>query len=340
MRDMIRFWAAGVRPIHWSNSIRRIYLITITPTNFVDPDGRQDKFWQLVGVVEAFIVANVSIFGTVGGTGAEVANGSLNIAGTLGFGATVALKITSIWKGIQAWVAHHHVTIVKSASTTTAGAGRNDGKNIGGSSDFRNSENFDYIQSRSQGNSISQESGSSTRIRETSKFGPPGLTWWRILNPLSWIGEFISEIFVSTHIPNLALMPIVWSGAAHADEIKETKLAAAREEYKKPKVEGSYTIKFSNGKYYHGKGSPERMYESALEKIVLQKKIGPPMAFELFVVSFDWTPAPDERQAFKDEYKRMQRDAIPRRYEEGYENPINYNIIQSKGKTYTLIDGN
>jgi hypothetical protein len=95
------------------------------PANFVDPDGRQDKFWQLVGVVEAFIVANVSVFGTVGGTGAEVANGSLNIAGTLGFGATVALKITSIWKGIQAWVADHHVSIVKSASTTTAGAGSN-----------------------------------------------------------------------------------------------------------------------------------------------------------------------------------------------------------------------
>jgi hypothetical protein len=58
----------------------------------------------------------------MGGQG-SVPNASLNVEGTLSFGVGIAVKITSIWKGIQSWVAEHHTGITQSASTTTAGAG-------------------------------------------------------------------------------------------------------------------------------------------------------------------------------------------------------------------------
>lgn len=55
--------------------------------------------------------------------------------------------------------------------------------------------------------------------------------------------------------------------------------------------------------------------------------------------SFDWVPSISNREAFKDEHRRMQTDKVPGIYSEGYQNPINYNLIQSPGKKYILIDG-
>ncbi|KQO32741.1 hypothetical protein ASF10_19990 [Flavobacterium sp. Leaf82] len=60
--------------------------------------------------------------------------------------------------------------------------------------------------------------------------------------------------------------------------------------------------------------------------------------FNVTVKKFDWNPAESSRQAFKDEYRRMQTEATED-YPEGYANPVNYNIIQSPGKNYTLQDG-
>jgi hypothetical protein len=57
----------------------------------------------------------------MGGQG-SVPNASLNVGGTLSFGVGIAVKITSIWKGMQSWVAEHHTRITQSANTTTAGA--------------------------------------------------------------------------------------------------------------------------------------------------------------------------------------------------------------------------
>ena len=61
--------------------------------------------------------------------------------------------------------------------------------------------------------------------------------------------------------------------------------------------------------------------------------------YRVNATSFDWRPAPSNRDAFKQEYYRMQTDKIPNQYEEGYRNPINYNIIQSPGKKYVEQDG-
>src|SRR5690606_36318507 len=111
--------------------------------------------------------------------------------------------------------------------------------------------------------------------------------------------------------------------------ITETK-ALAKEEFAKRNrgVEGSYTITFSNNKKYHGKGPFNRMIKSAL----LRSTNG------ILPSSFKWTPDVNEREAFKDEYRRMQKDANAV-YPEGYQNPINYNIIQSPGRAYILKDG-
>jgi len=47
----------------------------------------------------------------------------------------------------------------------------------------------------------------------------------------------------------------------------------------------------------------------------------------------------NNKEAFKAEYVRMQRDRTPGRYEEGKSNPVNYNLINSPGKKYCVADG-
>ena len=66
----------------------------------------------------------------MGGQG-SVPNASLNVGGTLSFGVGIAVKITSIWKGIQTWVAEDHTEITQSANTTTAGTGSNGSSGLG-----------------------------------------------------------------------------------------------------------------------------------------------------------------------------------------------------------------
>jgi len=90
-----------------------------------------------------------------------------------------------------------------------------------------------------------------------------------------------------------------------------------------PGPPGSYTITFKSGKKYHGKGPLSRAKQSA--KQWADAKEDP-------AVSIDWTPSPDQRQAFKDEDTRLQKDG-------GHENPDNYNRRGSPGEKYKLQDG-
>ena len=101
------------------------------PANFVDPDGRAGKFWQVVGSVTSFVAYNASIFGSMGGAGSQAAGATLNVAGTFAAGFTAILKITSIWKGLENLFSDHHNKQVASAKTTTAGAGDRDGRIMG-----------------------------------------------------------------------------------------------------------------------------------------------------------------------------------------------------------------
>ena len=79
---------------------------------------------------------------------------------------------------------------------------------------------------------------------------------------------------------------------------------------------GSYTIEFESGKQYHGKGTKNRMEQSA--KYRSNQNADP-------VVKKEWTQSVDDVQAFIDEYFKIMHDGGPN-------NTMNYNKIQSPGR--------
>lgn len=85
---------------------------------------------------------------------------------------------------------------------------------------------------------------------------------------------------------------------------------------------GSYTNTHKTGKKYHGKGDQGRAAESAKEKADFHNDP---------LVSTDWTPAPNEREAFKQENARLEADG-------GHRSPTNYNKRASPGKRYEAED--
>ena len=113
-------------------------------------------------------------------------------------------------------------------------------------------------------------------------------------------------------------------------------LSATLEDRKQNTDVGSYTVEFSNGKKYHGKGNFGRAVKSALEKSVFgsidDKKTVIP-------TSIDWTKSTSDRDAFKDEHTRLQTDKNDKN-PQGYTNTAaNYNVKQSPGYAYKLQDG-
>jgi hypothetical protein len=85
---------------------------------------------------------------------------------------------------------------------------------------------------------------------------------------------------------------------------------------------GSYTHTHASGKVYHGKGRSGRPAESAKE---VEKRTKDPH------VSTDWTDAENEREAFKQESRRLG--------EKGHLRDDNYNRIESPGLKYRKQDG-
>lgn len=100
-----------------------------------------------------------------------------------------------------------------------------------------------------------------------------------------------------------------------AEKVKDTASAT--------KKTGSYTIEFQSGKKYHGKGSETRMNQSAKQ---IEKQYGDTP------VKMDYSLAPNQQQAFKDEANRIRNDG-------GVKNPNNYNKINSPGEKYLKQDG-
>ena len=82
------------------------------------------------------------------------------------------------------------------------------------------------------------------------------------------------------------------------------------------KATGSYVIKFADNMVYVGKGGFKRAIDSA-------KKFGEKSK----VVSIEWEKAPNAKEAFIAEYKKMCRYGGPK-------NPKNYNSIWSPGRKY------
>lgn len=89
------------------------------------------------------------------------------------------------------------------------------------------------------------------------------------------------------------------------------------------KQTGSYTNKHVSGKKYHGKGPEGRAKQSGREKA---KEHNDPLE------DTDWTPSRNDREAFKDESRRLGNDGGPG-------NPDNYNKRRSPGDKYRKQDG-
>jgi RHS repeat-associated protein len=85
---------------------------------------------------------------------------------------------------------------------------------------------------------------------------------------------------------------------------------------------GSYTTTHKSGKRYHGKGPFKRAKQSAkrVERV-----------YDDPVVSVEWTPAKNDKEAFKAENERLENDG-------GKNNPDNYNKRDSPGKKYKKED--
>ena len=107
-------------------------------------------------------------------------------------------------------------------------------------------------------------------------------------------------------------------------EVKAVETAVVKAEAKAAKDVGSYTVTFESGMKYHGKGTEARAAQSGVEKAE---------KYSDKVVSTDFKAAKNDREAFKDESRRLNADLG------GAKNANNYNKIDSPGTKYIKQDG-
>jgi hypothetical protein len=86
---------------------------------------------------------------------------------------------------------------------------------------------------------------------------------------------------------------------------------------------GSYTNTHASGKTYSGKGSRRRSQTSGRRKA---------RTYNDEHVATDWTPAPNYREAYKAESRRIDANG-------GKSSTSNYNIKESPGRKYRQEDG-
>ncbi|MBK6519284.1 MAG: hypothetical protein IPG04_35390 [Polyangiaceae bacterium] len=86
---------------------------------------------------------------------------------------------------------------------------------------------------------------------------------------------------------------------------------------------GSYTNLHKSGKKYHGKGPRSRSQKSGRR---VERETGDPH------IGTEWSPASSEREAFKQESRRIDQDG-------GWDSPLNYNRKESPGKRLRRDDG-
>ena len=99
--------------------------------------------------------------------------------------------------------------------------------------------------------------------------------------------------------------------------------STSKKEKTSKKQTGSYTVKHKSGKEYHGKGPESRARASGRRN---ERRHDDP------VESIDWKSAKNDREAFKDEARRIRQGG-------GVDNPENYNRINSPGEKYLKEDG-
>jgi len=92
-----------------------------------------------------------------------------------------------------------------------------------------------------------------------------------------------------------------------------------------PKEHGSYTNTHASGKKYHGQGDRKRSQTSGRERATANNDPH---------IATDWSPAPNRREAYKDEAKRIGQDGITPKVRSE-----TYNEINSPGHRYMREDG-
>jgi RHS repeat-associated protein len=105
---------------------------------------------------------------------------------------------------------------------------------------------------------------------------------------------------------------------AEGDTAQSDSRELSKGEAKGDREAGSYTNTHESGKKYHGKGDRARSQQSGQDK---EREHGDRHT------ATDWTPSSNDREAFKDEARRIQGDR-------GVSNPDNFNKINSPGKKY------
>lgn len=95
------------------------------------------------------------------------------------------------------------------------------------------------------------------------------------------------------------------------------------------KKTGSYTNTHQSGKKYHGKGDEKRAAKSGKDKA---KENDDPLE------SSEWTEAKNDREAFKQESERLDKDYDEDTGNKGHKSDKNYNRRDSPGKKYREQD--
>lgn len=132
----------------------------------------------------------------------------------------------------------------------------------------------------------------------------------------------VDSVSVATEeiAPVEEIAPTAEEGAAPASTQTQTAASSSGGETKET---GSYTNTHASGKTYSGKGSRERSQTSG-ERV--EKQTGDKHT------ATDWTPSTNDREAFKDESRRIDAKGGP-------SSTSNHNQIESPGKKYRAQDG-
>jgi RHS repeat-associated protein len=179
--------------------------------------------------------------------------------------------------------------------------------------------------SDNQGETVSLKASSNdvlyAAICLTGSVGELSVASLAVLSLVAWKAQqnWVNEIF-ATQEANYLL--------AQSVRTKISELSKGRN--RNDKTPGSYTIFFESGFKYHGKGPYKRAMTSAYERAV--RTLPGNGAIDMPVL-IQWEPAISNREAYKQEYIRIQDDGGP-----GLGILRNYNMIQSPGMFYYFFD--
>jgi hypothetical protein len=153
---------------------------------------------------------------------------------------------------------------------------------------------------------------------QSPKMLKPSASTLKVQVPRSQLetASFASRSVGTKNIIPISMTQIAVQSQGYKSVLRTQVKAQLEKLYGKDLIEGagSYTVKYTDGTYYHGQGNVEEGIIRAYMK-----------SNSDFVTEFEWTPSKDRIQGFKDEAKRMDRQ------DGGYKSPQNRNNRDSPG---------